>query len=258
MKDKAIKKGSDEEPGGNDVRINVGGALAFECSVNDVIKILLGFIRAPERIGQGIISEVTKVQSLRPVETTESPPPALTGPPVNQPKEERRNSWSKRFIALSAFIALAILFLYAGGGYLENYKSQASAAANHELKAISSKAYDKILAEYADELLENLRELTAITKKFSTDSLYNAATTHRGRDPAGIARETKMFILETKNHFDQWSTRPNDWPEKQRPTKEDIADFLSIWEKRTEPLLNRLQKAQNNPLGFLIEKAQFQ
>jgi hypothetical protein len=253
MQDKA------EQSGGNDVRISVGGALAIECSVNDVIKILLGFVKAPEKIGQETISEVAKVQPIRAVETTETPPPALTGPPatnVDQPEEERRNNWSKRFIALSAFVALALLFLYAGGGYLENYKSQASAAANHELKAISSKAYDKILAEHTDELLENLKELTAITKKASTDSLYNAAISHRGRNPAGIAKEALLFIGITKQRFDEWTARPNDWPKKQKPTKEDITDFLHIWKEKTEPLLDRLQEAQNSPLDFLIEKAQ--
>lgn len=256
------QEGQQEGQKGNDIRVMVGGQLAAEFSVNSAVDVLTAFIKKI-LTEQGIRSFM-----LHPVETSKNHPLPIAEP-IAEPSnidgdklKENKGSASrvKRLIGLFAFASiLIILFLYASGGYLENYKSQASAAANHEMAMLSSAAYDKILALHLDELLKNLEELTSIDrfgKAFPDITIMHAAAlTKRGPGDAEKSRSALEFIRTTKGYFDTWTARPNDWTAKLKPTEEDIAVFLSIWEG-TEVLLDRLQEAQNDPLGFLIEKAQ--
>ncbi len=240
-----------EEQEESDVRVSIGGNVAVECSAISAAKILKEFFMPPER------------EPFRPLKTAEAPPPVLIKPPdagANQFKEDRQSAgWGKRLIVLAAVAIFLFLFVSAGQSYLENHKNQASATANHEITMLSSAAYDKILALHLDELLRNLKELTSIDrfgKAFPDITImHTTVITKRGPETAKMSEAALEFIKTTKGYFDRWTARRNDWTAKLKPTEEDIAVFLSIWEG-TKPLLNRLQEAQNDPLGFLIEKAQ--
>ena len=159
----------------------------------------------------------------------------------------------KRFAVAICLISFIILSVFAFQTFLENRQGQALTLANYEKARAEAKAYKAVLAQNFDNLLSNLEELTAIyrfKKAFpEITSLPGIAMFKRGKEAAEKAEAAKGFIFRVKSLFDLWTERPNDLTEDVRPTKKDIADFLSVWEE-TEALLNRLEQAKENPLSL--------
>jgi len=161
--------------------------------------------------------------------------------------------WGKGFAAVACLICFVILSVFAFQTFLENRQGQALTLANYEKAKLKSKDYKAVLAQNFDNLLNNLEELTAIyrfKKAFpEITSLPGIAMFKRGEEAAEKAEATKGFIFRVKYLFDRWTERPNDLTEDVRPTKKDIAAFLSIWEE-TKVLLNMLEQAKENPLSL--------
>ncbi len=167
-------------------------------------------------------------------------------------------SWWKRLSVAACLIFFVILSVFAFQTYSENRKEQALRVISYKEARLKEKAYEAVLAQNFDNLLNNLEELTAIyrfKKAFpEITSLPGIAMFKRGEKAAEKAEATKGFIFRVKSLFDRWTERPNYLAEDERPTEKDIAVFLSIW-KETEVLLNRLKQAEENPLSLTATTA---
>jgi hypothetical protein len=194
-------------------------------------------------------------------------PPAIAGPEgltsnENQLREREdvtKGAWGKRFCVAVALVIFVAVSMIAFKSYSENHRKQALQSSNHGMKMKKAEAYNAVLSQNAGELFERLEELTSFSVRFQNaypgvTAMVAIAMHKRGPELFKKAEEAKGFILITKKNFDEWTTGFGDRPEQVKPRQEDINAFLHIW-KKTEPLLERLREAQQNPLNYLIKQA---
>ncbi|MBL7155347.1 MAG: hypothetical protein ISS88_02490 [Candidatus Portnoybacteria bacterium] len=170
---------------------------------------------------------------------------------VNRISSDRQShssgtGWRKRFAVAACLIFFVILSVYGFNVYSKSRQGQASMLANYEKRRAETEAYEEILAKNAENLLRNLRVLTSVSERFQkafpgVTTMAGIARFLRGPEPIEKAKTAKKFLLKAKENFDHWIRIPEDFTEKQKATKKDIADFLSVWEE-IEFLLNIIEE----------------
>lgn len=158
----------------------------------------------------------------------------------------------KQRMHLLIFSSVIISLIIYGGIKYQNYNSKKTLElSRHEMMIKKEKAYNYILAHYLNDLLINLDELTANPKMMKVfpeiTSMSAIARFKRGSDPIEKAKAAKEFIYRVEHIFNNWVDRADDFTYKEKPAKEDIANFLMVW-RNTEKLLNQLEIAEQDPL----------
>jgi hypothetical protein len=147
-------------------------------------------------------------------------------------------------------ILLAVATVLGGFQYSAYKKRKARELAEARQVQKNQQLYEQYLASTLDVLLTKLDQLTATPKMCRVfpdiTSMPAIARFKRGPDPADKARAAREFIYEVKKIFDNWVERANDFFPEQRPGREEITYFLSVWAD-TEKVLKRLEDAKNNP-----------